>query len=159
VNAAQSSFDPTYDLMVERVVRVSPEVAWAAWTQPEHLRRWYAPAPGFISECEIDLRPGGLFRFVPRQPDGTENPITCCYLEVIPHRRLVWTDALRGGYRPAPRAFFTAVMTLEVEADATRCRTVAMHPSEADREAHDRAGFHQGWGTVLDQLATYVVDI
>ena len=50
-------------------------------------------------------------------------------------------------------------MTLEMVADTTRCRTVAMHPSEADRHAHDRAGFHQGWGTVLDQLATYVLSI
>jgi len=93
--------------MVERVVRVSPERAWAAWTEPDHLRRWYAPAPGVISQCEIDLRPGGVFRFVPRQPDGVENPVTCCYLEVVPYRRLVWTDALLPGYRPAPTGFFT----------------------------------------------------
>lgn len=147
--------DPELDLMVERVVRVSPERAWAAWTEPDHLRRWYAPAPGVISECEIDLRPGGVFRFVPRQPDGVENPVTCCYLEVVPPRRLVWTDALLPGFRPAPTGFFTAVMTLERRDDATLCTTVALHRNEADRNHHADMGFHHGWGTVLDQLGTY----
>ena len=147
--------DPKLDLMVERVVRVSAERAWAAWTEPDHLRRWYAPAPGVISECEIDLRPGGVFRFVPRQPDGTENPFTCCYLEVVPYRLLVWTDALLPGYRPAPGGFFTAVMTLEPQGDETLCTTVAMHRNEADRNHHDEMGFHDGWGTVLDQLGAY----
>ena len=156
MTAAQPrTFDPRLDLMVERVVHVSPERAWAAWTEPDHVRQWYAPAPGVISECEIDLRPGGVFRFVPRQPDGVENPVTCCYLEVVPQRRLVWTDALLPGYRPAPTAFFTAVMTLEPRGDGTLCRTVALHRNEADRNHHADMGFYDGWGTVLDQLGTY----
>jgi uncharacterized protein YndB with AHSA1/START domain len=156
VSAVQSrTFDPRLDLMVERVVHVSPERAWAAWTEPNHVRQWYAPAPGVISECEIDLRPGGVFRFVPRQPDAVENPVTCCYLEVVPPRRLVWTDALLPGFRPAPTGFFTAVMTLERRGDATLCTTVALHRNEADRNHHADMGFHDGWGTVLDQLAAY----
>jgi uncharacterized protein YndB with AHSA1/START domain len=151
--------DPKLDLMVERVVRVSPERAWAAWTEPEHLRQWYAPEPGVISQCEIDLRPGGVFRFVPRQPDGTENPFTCCYLEVVPYHRLVWTDALLPGYRPAPNGFFTGVMTLERKGDATLCRAAALHRNEAERDHHAEMGFYDGWGTVLDQLCAYAPNI
>jgi uncharacterized protein YndB with AHSA1/START domain len=151
--------DPKLDLMVERVVRVSPERAWAAWTEPEHLRQRYAPEPGVISQCEIDLRPGGVFRFVPRQPDGTENPFTCCYLEVVPYRRLVWTDALLPGYRPAPNGFFTGVMTLERKGDATLCRAAALHRNEAERDHHAEMGFYDGWGTVLDQLCAYAPNI
>jgi uncharacterized protein YndB with AHSA1/START domain len=152
-------FDPLLDLTVERVVNVSPERAWAAWTEPDHLRKWYAPAPGVISECEIDLRPGGVFRFVPRQPDGTENAVTCCYLEVVPHRRLVWTDALLAGYRPALTGFFTAVMTLEPRGDTTACKAVAMHRNVDDCKLHAEMGFHDGWGTVFDQLVTYATGI
>ena len=147
--------DPKLDLMVERVVRVSPERACAAWTEPEHLRQWYAPSPGVISDCEIDLRPGGVFRFVPRQPDGVEHHVLCCYLEVVPYRRLVWTDALLPGYRPAPTGFFTAVMTLEPQGESTLCTTVALHRNEADRNSHAELGFYDGWGTVLDQLGAY----
>ena len=147
--------DPRLDLMVQREVRASPQTAWKAWTQPEHLRRWYAPWPATIADCEIDLRPGGVFRFVPRTADGVENPILCCYLEVEPFHRLVWTDAVLPGYRPAAQAFFTAVMTLEARGELTLCTTVAMHRDEHDRDHHAEMGFHDGWGTVLDQLCTY----
>jgi uncharacterized protein YndB with AHSA1/START domain len=153
------SFDPRLDLAVERLVPVSRERAWAAWTEAEHVRGWYAPAPGVISECEIDLHPGGVFHFVIRQPDGVENSITCCYIVVDPPQRLVWTDALRPGYRPAPTGFFTAVMTLEPEGDATLCTAIAMHGSQADRDHHAEIGFHGGWGTVLEQLAAYAPSI
>jgi uncharacterized protein YndB with AHSA1/START domain len=150
------ALDPRFDLMVERTVRASPAAAWAAWTQPEHLRNWYAPAPGTITECEIDLRPGGVFRFVIRDPDGIESRIDCCYLEVIPHQRLIWTNALVAGYRPAEHGFFSAEMTLQAQGDLTLCTTIAMHRNETDRNEHADAGFHDGWGTVLDQLGTYV---
>jgi uncharacterized protein YndB with AHSA1/START domain len=151
--------DPKLDLMVEREVRASPQTAWAAWTQPEHVSQWYAPAPGTISDCEIDLRPGGGFRFVPRSPDGVENHVTCCYLEVRPFERLVWTDALLPGYRPAAQGFFTAVMTLEPRGDFTLCTAVAMHRDEHDRDRHAEMGFYDGWGTVLDQLVAYASTI
>ena len=65
------------------------------------------------------------------------------------------TDALLAGYRPAPTGFFTAVMTLELRGDATMCRAVAMHRNVADRDLHADMGFHDGWGTVLDQLGAY----
>jgi uncharacterized protein YndB with AHSA1/START domain len=149
------TLDPQLDLMVDRIVRTSPEVAWAAWTQPEHLRRWYAPAPGAITECEIDLRRGGTFRFVICDPDGNESRIDCCYLEVVPYQRLVWTNALVAGYRPAPTGFFTAEMTLQERPTGTLCTTIAMHRDEEDRDQHEAAGFHDGWGTVLDQLGAY----
>ena len=153
------AIDPRLDLVVDRLVRVSPEVAWAAWTKPEHLQRWYAPSPGTVSECEIDLLPGGVFRLVIRSPEGSESRVDCCYLEVVPHCQLLWTNALVAGYRPAPKGFFTAEMTLQREGRATRCTTIAMHRDEADRNQHAEAGFHDGWGTVLDQLGAYAPTI
>jgi hypothetical protein len=62
--------DPELDLVLERVVDVPPELIWKAWTQPEHLKQWFVPRPWTITECEIDLRPGGVFRMVMRPPDG-----------------------------------------------------------------------------------------
>jgi uncharacterized protein YndB with AHSA1/START domain len=157
--AHRHELDPQLDLMVERDVRASAETAWAAWTHPEHVRQWYAPHPARIADCEIDLRPGGVFRFVPRTPDGVENPIVCCYLVVEPCTRLVWTNALLPGFRPAPTGFFTAVMTLEPRGEHTLCRTVAMHRTREDCTEHAAMGFHDGWGTVLEQLAAYAPTI
>ena len=92
--------DPDLDLVLEREVDVPPDRVWAAWTQPEQLKRWFAPAPFTTTDCEIDLRPGGIFRTVMRSPEGEEFAGDGCFLEVVESRRLVWTSALGPGFRP-----------------------------------------------------------
>jgi uncharacterized protein YndB with AHSA1/START domain len=62
--------DPQLDLIFERIVDVAPALVWAAWTTPEHLKHWFTPAPWKTIDCEIDLRPGGLFRTVMCSPEG-----------------------------------------------------------------------------------------
>jgi uncharacterized protein YndB with AHSA1/START domain len=147
--------DPKLDLVLERTIDVPRELVWAAWTQPEHLRKWFTPAPWTVTECEIDLRPGGIFRTVMRSPTGEQFPNVGCYLEVIPNERLVWTDALLPGYRPSPQPFFTAIVTLEAMGQATRYTAMALHRDEATRRQHEQRGFHEGWGKALDQLIAH----
>src|SRR5207244_11313234 len=110
------------DLGRERVVPVPREQVWTAWTTPEHLKPWFTPAPWTTVDCEIDLRPGGIFRTVMRSPEGQEFPNVGCYLEIIPNEKLVWTSALAPGYRPTNQPtkaggcndiLLTAVITLE----------------------------------------------
>ena len=63
---------------------------------------WFCPKPWTTVECEIDLKPGGLFRTVMRTPEGKDMPPGIgCYLEVIENTRLSWTNALLPGFRPA----------------------------------------------------------
>src|SRR5207253_1360188 len=76
--------DPKLDLVLERDVDVPLELVWAAWTRPEHIPKWFAPAPWSCVDCEIDLRPGGSFRTVMRSPEGQDFPIDGCILEVVP---------------------------------------------------------------------------
>lgn len=149
--------DPQRDLVLERVVDVPPELVWQAWTRPEHLQEWFVPRPWSIAECEIDLRPGGTFRVVMRNPEGEIQPSTPgCYLEVVENRRLVWTDALGPGYRPSAEPFFTAIVTMEPEGSGTRYVARAIHGNPDNRKKHEEMGFYEGWGTVLDQLVEYV---
>jgi len=148
----QGEHDPRLDLLLERVVDVPRALVWAAWTQPEHLKKWFAPAPWTTVACQIDLRPGGTFHTVMRSPEGEDFPGTGCFLEVVPNERLVWTDALLPGYRPAPKPFFTAIITLEDHAGGTRYRARALHKDDADRKTHEDMGFYDGWSKCLDQL-------
>jgi uncharacterized protein YndB with AHSA1/START domain len=147
--------DPKLDLVLERVIDVPRELVWAAWTKPDHVVKWFAPAPWEATECEIDLRPGGMFRFVMRSPEGQEFPGTGCYLEVIPNEKLVWTDALLPGYRPSPSPFFTAVVILEPHGKGTKYTAIAIHRDEATRKHHEEMGFREGWGKCLDQLVAH----
>jgi uncharacterized protein YndB with AHSA1/START domain len=149
--------DPRLDLVLERVVAVPGELVWEAWTKPEHLKRWFTPAPWRTTECEIDLRPGGIFRTVMRGPAGEEVDNVGCYLEIVPNKRLVWTEALLPGWRPAEssRFVFTAVITLEPLGQETRYIATAMHRDEAGRRHHEEMGFHDGWAAALDQLVAH----
>ena len=92
--------DPKFDLRMERIVDISPELIWRAWTTPELLMQWFCPRPWTTVECEIDLRPGGLFRTVMQSPEGQKFPNMGCFLEAVPNQRLIWTDAFLPGYRP-----------------------------------------------------------
>ena len=150
------AFDPRLDLVLERVVDVPRELVWTAWTRPEHLKKWFTPAPWTVTDCEIDLRPGGIFRTVMRSPEGKEFPNVGCYLEVVPNERLVFTDALLPGYRPSEEPFMTAIVALESHGTGTRYRATAIHKDEAARKRHEEMGFDRGWNTALDQLVALV---
>jgi uncharacterized protein YndB with AHSA1/START domain len=148
--------DPTLDLVLERDIDVPRPLVWKAWTTPEHVKQWFAPKPWSVSECVIDLRPGGVFRTVMRSPEGDTYPGDGCVLEVVPNERLVWTDALLPGYRPAPEPFFTAMIELRDSGGGTRYVATAIHRDAEGRKRHEDMGFLDGWGMALDQLVAHV---
>jgi uncharacterized protein YndB with AHSA1/START domain len=128
------------------------------------LRKWFTPAPWTTVDCEIDLRPGGIFRTLMRSPEGQEFPNLGCFLEVIENERLVWTNTLAPGFRPATLptdgscdAFaFTAVISLAPHGNGTKYTALVIHGNEEDRKKHETMGFHDGWGKALDQLVAMV---
>jgi uncharacterized protein YndB with AHSA1/START domain len=150
------------DLVLERVVDVSPELVFKAWTTPKHLMPWFCPKPYRTVECEIDLKPGGKFFAQMVDPQGNKLPAAPgCYLEIVPNRTLIWTSALGPGYRPHDPAsapwFFTAVLTFEPHGQGgCKYTAKAIHTNRAHAEAHEAMGFTQGWGKVLEQLVEYV---
>lgn len=149
-------FDPDRDLLLERVVPVTPQQVWDAWTVPEQLMQWFTPRPWTTTACDIDLRPGGAFRTVMRSPEGDEFDNTGCYLVVEPGSRLVFTDALGPDFRPKSEPFMTAEVTIEAVEGGTRYRAVARHVDPAGRAKHEEMGFAEGWGTALDQLVAFI---
>ena len=150
------AIDPKLDLVLERIVDVPPEMVWAAWTRPEHIVKWFTPAPWRTVDCEIDLRPGGAFKTVMRSPEGKDFPNTGCYLEIVPNEKLVWTDGLLPGYRPAPQPFMTGIVLLERHPKGTKYTAIALHRDPDTRKKHEEMGFAEGWGKALDQLVAFV---
>lgn len=150
------TIDPKLDLVLEREIDVPPALVWKVWTQPEHLKHWFVPKPWSVTDCEIDLRPGGIFRTTMRSPEGQEFPNVGCYLEIVPQQRLVFTDALLPGFRPSEKPFFTAILTLAPNGSGTRYTAIAIHRDEAGRKEHEDMGFEHGWGTVVTQMVDYI---
>ena len=144
------------DLFVKRVIHAKPEKVFAAWTDPALLKQWFAPLPWTVAKAEADVRPGGTNLIVMRSPEGQEFPGHGVYLEIVKDRRLVFTDAFTKECEPSDKPFIVVELTFEPQGDNTNYTACARHWTIADREAHEKMGFHQGWVTCAEQLAALV---
>lgn len=144
------------ELVITRVIAASRERIFKAWTT--QLSLWWGPHGMTTPVVEMDLKPGGVFRTVMRAPDGTEYPTKGVFLELVENEKIVFTDAYDAGWTPATDIFFTAITTLETLPDGkTKYVARALHWTIANREKHEKMGFHQGWGESLDRLANLVI--
>lgn len=125
---------------------------YRAWTEPELFKQWFAPKPLTTPVAELDVRPGGATLVVMRMPDGQEMPNRGIYLEVVPNERLVFTDAYVSAWFPSAKPFMTVILTFEDDGEGTRYTARVRHWSAADRQTHEKMGFHEGWGQCARQL-------
>lgn len=149
--------DPQKVLSISRQIAATPAQVWTAWSQPEHLARWWIPAPIACQVVKLDLRPGGGFETRMRQGAGAFKPhVEGCFLEVVPARRLVWTTSLTEGWAPAePWLALTCLLTFEPSAGGTCYHAQVIHRTAEDSRRHEDMGFQAGWGAAIDQLAGY----
>lgn len=145
--------NPWHELSFTRMLDAPVAGIWAAWTVREQLMPWFCPRPWRVTECEIDLRPGGIFRTLMQGPDGESFDHIACYLCVEHEKRLIWSDALQPGYAPAVKPWCTCVVELHpVSATQTRLTARVQHADSATCEDHARMGFPEGWHIALDQM-------
>lgn len=147
------------ELVLTRIIDAPPEKVFKAWTDPELLKKWFAPMPYTVPVAETDVRPGGSSLIVMRSPDGNDFPNRGVYLEVVKNERLVFTDAYIKAWEPSEKPFMTVILTFENEGGKTKYTARVRHWTVADREAHEKMGFQQGWGQCADQLADLVTQM
>jgi uncharacterized protein YndB with AHSA1/START domain len=144
------------DLILTRIIDALPEKIFQAWTDPALLKQWFAPLPWTTPIVEADVRAGGSSLIVMRAPDGTDYPYQGVYLEVVKNERLVFTNAYTKAWEPAAKPFTTVILSFEAHAGKTKYTALVRHWTVADREAHEKMGFHQGWPLCAEQLAALV---
>lgn len=141
------------ELFLSRILNAPREKVYRAWTDPKLITQWFTPPPFVTTHAETDVRPGGASLVVMRGPDGTEYPNRGVYLEVVPNERLVFTDAYTRAWEPSEKPFMTVILTFEDAGDGkTRYTARVRHWTVDDREAHEKMGFHAGWGQATNQL-------
>lgn len=140
----------SYELKIERIIDAPVEAVWTAYT--DHLEEWFCPKPWTVEIVEQDLRPGGRSALIMRGPNGEGGEVQDgVYLEVIPGRKLVFTDAFKPGWEPSG-PFMLGYFEFEPQGDKTLYRAGARHWTQEARDQHEAMGFEQGWGTVAAQL-------
>jgi uncharacterized protein YndB with AHSA1/START domain len=147
------------ELILQRLIYAPPAKLFRAWTEPELMKEWFCPKPWGVSSAMVELRPGGSNLVVMRSPEGEEHPQRGVYLDVVQDRRIVFTDAFVEAWVPSEKPFFVVTITFEPKGpngQQTLYTAIAQHWSVADKESHEKMGFHEGWGKATDQLAELV---
>ena len=120
------------EVLLTRVVSAPRRLVFAAWTEPRHLQRWLTGPEGWtMPVCEIDLRPGGRWRYVYRKASGTEMTLTGSVLEVAPPERLVTTESWGPEW---PETVNTLVLT-----ESQGRTSIALTITYVSKEARDAA--------------------
>jgi uncharacterized protein YndB with AHSA1/START domain len=147
------------DLVLTRIIDAPREKVFKAWTDVDLLKQWFAPLPYTTPHAELDVRVGGSNLIVMRGPDGNEFPNRGVYLEIVENERIVVTDAYTKAWEPSEKPFMTLILTFEDHGGKTKYTALARHWTVADREAHEKMGFHEGWGICADQLEALVAKL
>jgi len=139
-----------FELSVERYIDAPPAAVYRIWT--ERLEEWWCPKPWTAEIIEQDLRPGGRSAIVMRGPGGEEEVMEGVILEVVPHERIVLTNAFTAGWIPQT-PFMVGIFEFIPEKGGTRYRASSRHWDETSHKQHEDMGFTEGWTIVAAQLA------
>ena len=143
------------EILITRVFDAPAALVFRAWTTPELVRRWWSGDAAPLVVCDIDLRPGGRWRYVTRDADGTELGWHGEYLEIEAPRRLVSTETFEG--YPDASAQDTLVLT---ERDGTTVLTVTvLHASKENRDGHVASGMEGGLQLALDRVEDILAEL
>jgi uncharacterized protein YndB with AHSA1/START domain len=139
------------DLVIMRVFDAPRSLVFEAWTQPEHLARWWGPQ-GFVNVAwEIDVRPGGAWFRRMQAPDGTLFTKRGVYREVVPPERLVFTYVNEAADGTPGRE---TLVTVTFEEQGARTRLTLLHTGFESAESRDA---HQGgWTSCMGRFADYL---
>ena len=165
-----SQSPPERELVIIRVLDAPRELVWKAFTESDRLAQWWAPADFTLLARTLDFRPGGVFHYATRSPEGQVTWGRLVYRDIQPPERLVFTNAFSDEDGNVTRAPFSPTWPLEVlntltlsEADGKTTLTLRGGPINATEEEHEtfwkaQESLRQGFAGMFDKLAAYLSD-
>ena len=144
------------EIRMTRLFNAPRHLVWEAMSKPEHIKRWWGClGQGYsVPVCEVDLRPGGKWRFVNRHPKG-EAEFYGEYREIVPPERIVFTEI----FAPFPDAGSLVTAVLTEENDKTRLTVTAQYPSLEVRDMVIGTGMAKGAAASYDRLEEVAVEL
>jgi uncharacterized protein YndB with AHSA1/START domain len=138
------------EIRLTRLFDAPRHLVFEAMTRPEHIREWWGClGDGYsVPECEVDLRPGGAWRFVNRMPTGDLAAFYGVYREVAPPGRVVFTEI----FEQYPDAESVVTAVLEDVDGKTRLTATVVYPSVEVRDMVLQSGMARGAATSYDRL-------
>jgi uncharacterized protein YndB with AHSA1/START domain len=131
-------------LTLKRRFKAPPAKVFAAWTQPEQIKRWFGPDGTQCSHAEFDLRVGGRYMIAATSANGEKHQVSGVVREIIPGAKLVYTWA----WVSTPER--ESLVTAEFKPDGEGTLLTLTHAQFFDEDARDR--HNGGWSGALDKL-------
>jgi uncharacterized protein YndB with AHSA1/START domain len=142
------------ELVVTRVIDAPRVLVFKAWTEPEHIARWWGPQGYTTTFCEMEIRPGGSYRLCMRSPDGVDRWKRGVYREIVPPERVVFTFAWEDADGNPGHELLTTVTFTEQGAKTKLTLRQAVFETVNGRDSH-----RGGWTSCLERFAEYMANI
>jgi len=145
-------------ILITREFDAPKHLVYRAWTTPELVKRWWHANRGEVTLAEIDLRVGGMWRYVSRSEDGFEVGFHGEYREIVPNERLVTTEVYEG-IPDADEHAALDTLTLTESDGRTTLTVLVEHPTREGRDAHINSGMEAGMQDAMDLLEEVAVSL
>ena len=153
-NKALAQWDIEREIVLSRVIKAKREHVFAAWTDPDHLPRWFGPAGFKIESKEIDIRVGGVWRFDMIAPNGHRFTNRMFFSRIEPPR-LIEID--HGSDMDDDPGLYRTTITFDQQSDGKTVITLRqLHPTKTQRDAGIGFGAVEYGYQTLDKLAAHV---
>ncbi|MGG3309726.1 SRPBCC domain-containing protein [Paenibacillus lautus] len=143
-------------LTVERIVTIPLKLSWQGWTKPEHIERWWGPRNWNATVYEMDVRPGGVWRYrlaPDKAGEGEEAFCKATYSEVMELSRLVYTDTFTDpNWNPVAGSDMLTSVTFEEAGEGTRLCIITHFASAEELEAAEGMGMVEGYTDTLERF-------
>lgn len=151
------------EIVITRVFNAPRELVFKVWTDPQHIAQWWGPKGFTTRVTELDLRPGGKWRYVMIGPDGKEYPVKGVFREIVPLERIVTSDEFDKGFEKVinidlPRGMVVTAVFEDLDSK-TKLTLQIMHESVEDRRKHEEMGVIEGWNSTLDCLDEHLAKV
>lgn len=157
--------EPERVLVIRRDFDFPRSLLFRAWTDPDWVSGWWGPKGFTTPFCSIDLRPGGIFHYCMRSPEGRDYWGRGIYKEIVEPERLVFIDSFsdESGKVVSPAAYgmdpeWPAETLTRVTFEEKDGKTVVTIDTDVPEDLAERAGAKSGWEESLDRLAGFLRD-
>ena len=144
------------EIVMERTFDAPAQLVYDCWTKPEHIARWFGAPRSKMPICEVDLRPGGAWKYVMEADDWGQMTMFGTFREVSPPNLLVYTEAF-AEFPEGGEALVT--MTMEERDGKTLWRSTSVYGSKETRDAVVASGMEEGARETIDALVTLLKEL
>lgn len=138
-------------LTIKKVINAPVKLVWEAWTNSDHVVKWWAPNGMKITVVEHDFKVGGKWKYTMPMPDGKLFISEGKYLEIVPFKKIVTT----ADFKPMTEGVELHV-EFEENGDKTNFTFSVIHATEEYCKQQEKMGFYNGWGSAFDRMEVLI---